>query len=130
MFGNLKNKLGEAADLKKYAAPQSIVNSLMGSRQRSGTHTPSVPASPMVSMKSSASTGHSANQHSSGSVTPLPSFSHSPLSPASSRTHSRQASITSPPLSPGLSPTPAEESNGSSNSPQKQVCILVLFLVL
>lgn len=39
MFGNLKSKLGDVADLKKYASPQ-VLSSLTGSRQRSAQHTP------------------------------------------------------------------------------------------
>ncbi|KAB7499296.1 Golgin subfamily A member 1 [Armadillidium nasatum] len=39
MFGNLKGKLGEITDLKKYSAPQ-VLSSLTGSRQRSTQHTP------------------------------------------------------------------------------------------
>ena len=39
MFGNLKNKIGDVADLKKYASPQ-VLSSLSGSRQRSSQHTP------------------------------------------------------------------------------------------
>jgi len=129
MFGNLKNKLGEAADLKKYAAPQNLVNSLMGSRQRSGNQTPSiVPASPSVGRQQA--TSGSSNKQISGAVTPLPSVSHSPLSPASSRTHSRQTSINSLPLSPGMSPTPpTEDTNGVLfTPPQLQVSPCLLYI--
>ncbi|KAF2360717.1 hypothetical protein FHG87_008525 [Trinorchestia longiramus] len=116
MFGNLKNKLEGVADLKKYAAPQNLANSLMGSRQRSGSQTPSIPASPAVPLNSNPhSTGASntvpaqsqANGNRKGAPTSLPSISHSPLSAASSRSHSRETSLTSLPLSPGLSPTPS-----------------------
>lgn len=143
MFGNLKNKIGEVADLKKYATPQNLANSLLGSRQRSGTitpyvGTPSVPqslnpvgqagfpvsaSSDKIPDQGSSETknignhfSHHPNNYSipqSGSTTSLPSFSHSPLSPASSRSHSRQTSITSPPLSPGQSPTPSRQEAGN-----------------
>ena len=39
MFGNLKNKIGDVADLKKLTSPQALA-SMAGSRQRSSQHTP------------------------------------------------------------------------------------------
>lgn len=124
MFGNLKDKLGGVADLKKYAAPQNLANSLMGSRQRSGTQTPSVPASPAVPLNQNSRSAEF-NSHYSGQQqhangrrnvpNQLPSISHSPLSAASSRSHSREASITSLPLSPGFSPTPSVDGRESMN---------------
>lgn len=140
MFGNLKKQLGEATDLKKFAAPQNLANSLMGSRQRSGGHTPSTAVnaghrtlsqlsltsnsqhdnnnttSQLTVNNSSSTTTSGTSIQSSGGITPRQTFSHSPLSPASSRSHSRQPSITSPPLSPGMSPTPPVDTNNVINS--------------
>ncbi|XP_047736367.1 golgin subfamily A member 1 isoform X2 [Hyalella azteca] len=126
MFGNLKSKLEGVADLKKYAAPQNLANSVIGSRQRSGSHTPSIPASPAVPVNPGTlvtnvlSSQIQANGSRKGPPSSLPSISHSPLSNSSSRSHSREASLTSLPLSPGFSPIPSldgKDSTPRSDSP-------------
>ncbi|KAK7077486.1 hypothetical protein SK128_024884, partial [Halocaridina rubra] len=40
MFGNLKSKIGDVADLKKLTSPQALSSIGVGSRQRSAQHTP------------------------------------------------------------------------------------------
>ena len=72
MFGNLKNKVGDVADLKKYASPHALL-SLAGSRQRSSQHTPGVQSPPI-------SLSRHSRQDSNASLSSLQNV---PLSPTS-----------------------------------------------